>query len=73
MKEKIAINILKTVFLPLIHKPITELFFRYDDERAINAAIDALKEVEQYRAIGTVRECREAMEEYKKKSGPFDI
>ena len=32
---------------------------------AIDTAIEALKEVQQYREIGTVEECREAMEKQK--------
>lgn len=34
---------------------------------AIDAAIKALEEVQQYRAIGTVNECREAVEKMKPK------
>lgn len=32
---------------------------------AIDLAIKALEEIQQYRAIGTVEECREAMEKQK--------
>lgn len=32
------------------------------EDYAIEEAIEALKEVQQYRKIGTVEECREAME-----------
>ena len=34
---------------------------------AIDTAIEALKEVQQYREIGTVEECREAVEKQKAK------
>ena len=34
---------------------------------AIDTAIEALKEVQQYREIGTVEECREAVEKQKPK------
>ena len=34
---------------------------------AIDAAIKALEEVQQYRAIGTIEECREAVEKMKPK------
>ena len=34
---------------------------------AIDTAIEALKEVQQYREIGTVEECREAVEKQKSK------
>ena len=35
---------------------------------AIDTAIEALKEVQQYREIGTVEECREAVEKQKPKA-----
>ncbi len=38
-----------------------------DDEEAIKLAISALGEIQQYRAIGTVEECREARERQKGK------
>lgn len=37
------------------------------DLSAIQLAIEALKEIQQYRAIGTVEECREAVEKQKPK------
>lgn len=37
------------------------------DLSAIQLAIEALKEVQQYREIGTVEECREAVEKQKAK------
>ena len=37
------------------------------DLSAIQLAIEALKEVQQYREIGTVKECREAVEKQKPK------
>lgn len=36
-------------------------------EKAIKIAISVLKEIQQYREIGTVEECREAMEKQKSK------
>lgn len=33
---------------------------------SLNIAINTLKEIQQYRAIGTVDECRDAMERYRK-------
>lgn len=33
-----------------------------------NVAINALKEIQQYREIGTVEECREAVEKQKRRS-----
>lgn len=39
-----------------------------DEERlAANKAIDLIQELQQYRAIGTVEECREARERQKEK------
>lgn len=39
-----------------------------DEERlAANKAIDLIQELQQYRAIGTVEECREAMEKQRGK------
>ena len=37
------------------------------EDYAIEEAISALKEIQQYRAIGTVEECREAVEKQKPK------
>ena len=39
---------------------------------AIDTAIEALKEVQQYREIGTVEECREAVERRKPKRAVLD-
>lgn len=39
-----------------------------DVNKALEIAKQALKEVQQYREIGTVEECREAMEKQKSKS-----
>lgn len=41
-------------------------------EKAFDTAISALQEIQQYRAIGTVEECREAVEKRKPKK-PRDI
>lgn len=41
-------------------------------EKSYEVAITALKEIQQYRAIGTVKECREAAEKQKPKK-PCDI
>ncbi|WP_434310182.1 hypothetical protein [Hominifimenecus sp. rT4P-3] len=34
----------------------------------IGGAVDALKEIQQYRAVGTIEECREAVERQKPKT-----
>lgn len=41
-------------------------------EKAIKTAISALKEIQQYREIGTVEECREAVEKRKAKKCVID-
>ena len=41
--------------------------YPYPEDYAIEEAIEALKEVQQYREIGTVEECREAVEKQKAK------
>lgn len=38
---------------------------------ALDVAIEALKEVQQYREIGTVEECREAMEKQESKKPQY--
>lgn len=53
MTPKEAINTLKN------H---TQYYVPTSDLEALDMAIEALKEVEQYREIGTVEECLEAME-----------
>ena len=44
----------------------------YEFLESLGAAISALKEVQQYRAIGTVEECREAVEKQKPKAPAVD-
>ena len=44
--------------------------FPKESEEACDAAISALEEIQQYREIGTVEECREAVEKQKSKN-PF--
>ena len=41
--------------------------YPYPEDYAIEEAIKALEEVQQYREIGTVEECREAVEKQKAK------
>ena len=41
--------------------------FREGTMTALDMAISALKEIQQYRGIGTVEECREAVEKQKPK------
>ena len=43
------------------------LAYRVKRQEAHNAAISAIKEIQQYRKIGTVEECREAVEKQKPK------
>ncbi len=44
-----------------------ERTFNSEDEASLDYAIKAIKEIEQYRAIGTVEECREAREQQRGK------
>lgn len=49
-------------------KENTESFrYRIDVKESLKTAISALEEIQQYREIGTVEECREAMEKRKPK------
>ena len=41
--------------------------YPYPEDYAIEEAIKALKEIQQYREIGTVKECREAVEKQRPK------
>ena len=41
--------------------------YPYPEDYAIEEAIEALKEIQQYREIGTVEECRKAVEKQKAK------
>lgn len=45
--------------------------FRHEEYEACRLAIKAIEEIQQYRAIGTVEECREAIE--KQNPQPPDI
>ena len=46
--------------------------YPYPQDYAIEEAIEALKEIQQYREIGTVEECREAVEKQKPKKCIID-
>lgn len=47
-------------------KENTESFrYRIDVKESLKTAISALKEIQQYRAIGTVESCRKAVERQK--------
>ena len=56
----------KVDYADLVCAPAFASGFQYvypePEDYAIEEAIEALKEVQQYREIGTVEECREAME-----------
>ena len=43
-------------------KPLKERAFAHTTEKALDMAIKCMKEVEQYRALGTVEELKEARE-----------
>ena len=50
---------------------------RFDHANDVNEALDvaktALKEIQQYRSIGTVEECREAMEKQRAKKSKVKV
>lgn len=59
MTEQEAIEIIDLIW--------KELYKPKKAQEALDTAISALKEVQQYRKIGTVEECREAVENQKPK------
>ena len=77
MKPEESIELLRIMQNPkqdyanLVCAPAFCTGYRYvypePEDYAIEEAISALKEIQQYRAIGTVEECREAMEKQKPK------
>lgn len=72
MTENEAIERLKCMrlFMEINHRN-SENKFLEDDYIANNMAIKALEEIQQYRSIGTVSECREAVEKQRGKK-PID-
>lgn len=48
-------------------KPILEMIYGKCHDEALKIAISALEEIQKYRAIGTVEECREAREKQRAK------
>ena len=56
MREQEAIKIIES---ELAFEPIDR------DKEALKVAVKALKEIQQYRAIGTVQQCKEAVEKQK--------
>ena len=77
MKPEEAIELLRSMQNPkqdyanLVCAPAFCTGYRYvypePEDYAIEEAISALKEIQQYREIGTVEECREAVEKQKPK------
>lgn len=77
MKPEETIELLKGIqnekvdYAELVCAPAFAYGYQYvypePEDYAIEEAIEALKEVQQYRAIGTVEECREAVERQKPK------
>lgn len=77
MNPEEAIEILKNDYLKTCRMVNGWYQGGFDDTeckvgQALTAAIDALKEIQQYRAIGTVEECREAVEKQKAKKCVID-
>ena len=77
MTENEAIELLRSIqnqkqdYADVVCAPAFCTGFRFvypePEDYAIEEAIEALKEVQQYRKIGTVEECREAAEKQKAK------
>ena len=77
MTENEAIELLRSMqnpkqdFADVVCAPAFCTGFRFvypePEDYAIEEAIKALKEIQQYRKIGTVKECREAVEKQKPK------
>ena len=71
MKENEAIEALQLINTSRVHP-----FYSWEEMAEVrDIAISALKEIQQYREIGTVKECREAVEKQKPKKplGGVDI
>ena len=63
MTENEAIEALRLINTSRVHP-----FYRWEEMAEVrDIAISALKEIQQYREIGTVEECREAVEKQKPK------
>lgn len=68
MKENEAIEALQLINTSRVHP-----FYSWEEMAEVrDIAISALKEVQQYRKIGTVEECREAVEKQKAKKCVID-
>ena len=50
----------------------TQFFVSSEDLEALSVAFEALCEVEKYREIGTIEECREAVEKQKPKDPDYE-
>ena len=72
MKEYHAINILEGIFENCVRDNDKEYI---EKNLAFAEAVKALSEIQQYRAVGTVEECREARERQRMKKpihgGPY--
>lgn len=70
MSEKEAIEWLKAI--SATQKESIHMNSLLNRKEALHMAIQALEEIQQYRAIGTLDECREAVERMKPKSPTYD-
>lgn len=68
MTENEAIDILEEFHTD---KPILEMIYGKCHDEALKTAISALEEIQKYRAIGTVEECREATEKHRVKKPEY--
>lgn len=70
MSEQEAIEWLKAI--SATQKESIHMNSLLNRKEALHMAIQALEEIQQYRAIGTVEECREAVERMKPKTPTYD-
>ena len=72
MKEQEAMIRFDFIRCALLAGTKPEIIPNEDNVELMDNAIKALEEVQQYRAIGTVEECRAAMEKQKAKKPDFE-
>ena len=67
----------KVDYAELVRAPAFAYGYKYvypePEDYAIEEAIEALKELQQYRVIGTVEECREAVEKLKRAEEALNV
>lgn len=67
MKPEKAIEYLEKSMISLMHQSAISFSDIQDCKQAVDVAVKTLEEIQQYREIGTVEECREGAEKQKPK------